>query len=301
MLNRALRLMDGDIITRMGFLIGDLHRQIEQLRKEQYAGTTTTNTFTVYRGQGRLISFNNFLSTSTVRKVSLGFAQNARRNPDRVGVLFIMKINPGQSTTPFASIAGISDFEEEEEILFSMHSLFRIQDIKHMAENNRLYEVNLVLTADNDPELSRLTEYIRKESCPNSQGWYRLDSVLSDIGQFHKAEEIYQVLLDQTNDDENKAPIYHQLGMLKRNRGKYEEAHTFYEKSLALYQKTLHPNHPDLASSYNNIGLVYENMDNYSKARTFYERAVQIAQQSLPSNHPTLQQRRKNLERAKNK
>ncbi|CAF0871682.1 unnamed protein product [Adineta steineri] len=28
MLNRALRLMDGDIITRMGFLIGDLHRQI---------------------------------------------------------------------------------------------------------------------------------------------------------------------------------------------------------------------------------------------------------------------------------
>ncbi|CAF1178755.1 unnamed protein product [Adineta steineri] len=121
------------------------------------------------------------------------------------------------------------------------------------------------------------------------------------MGQFHKAEEIYQVLLDQTNDDENKAPIYHQLGMLKRNRGKYEEAHTFYEKSLALYQKTLHPNHPDLASSYNNIGLVYENMDNYSKARTFYERAVQIAQQSLPSNHPTLQQRRKNLERAKNK
>ncbi|CAF0871700.1 unnamed protein product [Adineta steineri] len=93
--------------------------------------------------KGRLISFNNFLSTSTVRKVSLGFAQNARRNPDRVGVLFIIKINPGQSTTPFASIAGISDFEEEEEILFSMHSVFRIQDFKQIAENNRLYEVNL--------------------------------------------------------------------------------------------------------------------------------------------------------------
>ncbi|CAF1154900.1 unnamed protein product [Adineta steineri] len=303
MLNWALRLLDGDIIRRMGFFIGDLHRQIEQLRKEQYAGTTTTNTFTVYRGQG--LSTKDFEkkdeNQSTVRNVSLGFAQNAGRNPDQVGVLFIMKINPGQSTTPFASIAGISDFEEEEEILFSMHSVFRIQDFKQIAENNRLYEVNLVLTADNDPELSRLTEYIRKERCPNSQGWYRLGSVLSDMGQFHKAEEIYQVLLDQTNDDENKAPIYHQLGMLKRNQGKYEEALIFYEKSLALYQKTLHPNHPDLASSYNNIGLVYKNMDNYSKARTFYERAVQIAQQSLPSNHTTLQQRRKNLERAKNK
>ncbi|CAF0722733.1 unnamed protein product [Adineta steineri] len=182
MLNRALRLMDGDIITRVGFFIGDLHRQIEKLHQKQYASATAANTFTVYRGQGLstkdfekmmnikggLISFNNILSTSTVRKVSLGFAQNAGRSPDQVGVLFIMKINPGQSTTPFASIAGISDFQEEEEILFSMHSVFRIQDFKQIAENNRLYEVNLVLTADNDPELSRLTEYIRKESCPNS-------------------------------------------------------------------------------------------------------------------------------------
>ncbi|CAF1311292.1 unnamed protein product [Adineta steineri] len=91
MLNRALRLMNGDTITRMGFFIGDLHRQIEQLHREQYAGTTAANTFTVYRGQGLsiedfeqtmktkggLISFNNFLSTSMVRKVSLDFAQDA--------------------------------------------------------------------------------------------------------------------------------------------------------------------------------------------------------------------------------
>ncbi|CAF0925874.1 unnamed protein product [Adineta steineri] len=138
MLNRALRMMDGDIITHMGFFIGDLHRQIEQLHKEQYADATAAETFTVYRGQGLstgdfeqmsktkggLISFNNFLSTSTVRTISLGFAQDAARNPDQVGVLFIMKMNPAQSTTPFASIAGISDFQEEEEVLFSMHSVF---------------------------------------------------------------------------------------------------------------------------------------------------------------------------------
>ncbi|CAF0754538.1 unnamed protein product [Adineta steineri] len=166
-----------------------------------------------------------------------------------------------------------------------------------MAGSNRLYEVNLVLTADNDPELSRLTEYIRKERCPNSQGSYRLGSSLSDMGQFHKAEEISQVLLDQTNDDENKASIYHQLGMLKRNRGKYEEAHTFYEKSLALYQKTLHSNHPDLASSYNSIGAVHDSMENYPKALLSLEKTLKIQQQLLPSNHSTLQQRRKNLER----
>ncbi|CAF1029252.1 unnamed protein product [Adineta steineri] len=252
MLNRALRLMDGDIITNMGFFIGDLHRQIEQLHKEQYGGTTAADTFTVYRGQGLstgdfeqmmktkggLISFNNFLSTSTVRKISLGFAQDAARNPDQVGVLFIMKINPAQSTTPFASITGISEFQKEEEVLFSMHSVFRIQDIKQMGRNNRLYEVNLVLTADNDPELSRLTDYIRQESIPDSEGRERLGFVLFKMGQFNKAEDIYQVLLDQAKDDKNRAPIYPQLGILKRNQGKYAETLTFYEKSLAIYQKT---------------------------------------------------------------
>ncbi|CAF3923491.1 unnamed protein product [Adineta steineri] len=302
MLNRALRLMDGDIITRMGFFIGDLDRQIEQLHKEQYASTTAANTFTVYRGQGLstgdfkkmskikggLISFNSFLSTSTVRKVSLNFAQNATINPDQVGILFIMKIDPALSTTPFASIAGISDFQKEEEVLFSMHSVFRIQDIKQMGGYNRLYEVNLVLTADSDPELNRLTDYIRKESSPDAEGWARLGLVVWKMGQFDKAEDIYQVLLDQTNDDEVKAPIYHRLALIKDGQGKYEEGLTLYEKSLAIDQKTLPSNHPSLTSSYNNIGAVHYNMGNYPKALSYYEKDLEISQQSLPSNHPSL-------------
>ncbi|CAF4083555.1 unnamed protein product [Adineta steineri] len=263
MLNHALRLMDGDIITRMGFFIGDLHRHIKQLHQEQYVGTPVADTFTVYRGQrlstedfekmmktkGGLISFNNFLSTSKDRNISLGFAQGAMTNPDQVGVLFIIKIYPAQSTTPFASITSISDFEKEQEVLFSMHSVFRVQDIKQMGGNNRLYEVILTLTADNDPELSRLTDYIGKESSPNEEGWHRLGSVLQKMGQFDKAEDIYQVLLDQTNDDEEKASVYHQLGSIKDDQGKYGEALTFYEKSLAIHQKTLPSNHPDLASN----------------------------------------------------
>ncbi|CAF1423574.1 unnamed protein product [Adineta steineri] len=302
MLNCALRLMDGDIITRMGFFICDLHRHIEQLHREQYGSTTAANTFTVYRGQGLsikdfeqmmnikggLISFNNFLSTSKVRNISLSFAQDAARNPDQVGVLFIMKINPAQSPTPFASVAGISKFQGEEEVLFSMHSVFRIQDIKQMGGNNRLYEVNLTLTADNDPELNRLTDYIRQKSFPNADGWYRLGLVLMKIGQFDKAEDIYHVLLDQTNDDKNKAPIYGQLSSIKKDQGKYQEALTLYEQSLAIYQKILPPNHPSLASLYNIIGTVYAEMGNYPKALSYHEKALGIKQQSLPPNHSDL-------------
>ncbi|CAF4168483.1 unnamed protein product [Adineta steineri] len=302
MLNRALRLMDGDIITRMGFFISDLHRSIEQLHQKQYAGTTAANTFTVYRGQclstedfeklsivkGGLISFNNFLSTSKNRNISERFAQRATVNPDQVDILFIMKIDPTLPTTPFASIAGISYFKEEEEVLFSMHSVFRVQDIKQMRENNCSYEINLTLTADNDPEFKRLTEYIRQESYPDTEGWARLGLVLWKMGQFDTAEDIYHVLVDQTKDDKDKAPLYDQLGSIKRDQGKYEEALTFYEKSLAIDQKTLPSNHPNLAISYNNIGLVHKNMGNYPKALSSHEKALEIKQQSLPPNHPNL-------------
>ncbi|CAF1081550.1 unnamed protein product [Adineta steineri] len=306
MLNRALRLMDGDIITRIGFFISDLHRQIEQLHKEQYIGTTATNTFTVYRGQGLspadfeqmmknkggLISFNNFLSTSKDREVSYAFAESNSNNSDLFGVLFVMTVDLCQSTTPFASITGISNFQGEDEVLFSMHSIFRIQDIKQIGENNRLYKVNLTLTADNDPQLRRLTDYIRQENPPEEEeGWYRLGSLLRKMGQFDKAEDIYQVLLDQSKDNEDKASIYGQLGFIKEHKGKYQEALTFYEKSLAIDQKTYLPyfhNHPVLAESYNNIGNMHVRMGHYPKALSFYAKALEIQQQSLSHNHPSL-------------
>ncbi|CAF4187157.1 unnamed protein product, partial [Adineta steineri] len=164
MLNQALRLMDVDIIVRMGFFISDLHRDIERLHSEHFDGEQSDKTFTVYRGQclskedfiemtktkGGLLSFNNFLSTSKDRDVSLFFAPQAATNPDLIGVLFVMSINPTYSITPFASVTDVSYFHTEDEVLFSMHTIFRIEDIKSMGENHHLYQVNLTLTNENN-------------------------------------------------------------------------------------------------------------------------------------------------------
>jgi hypothetical protein len=106
--------------------------------------------------KGGLISFNNFLSTSKRREISFSFAQMAAANPDLVGVLFTMHIDPDQSTTPFASIREVSYFQTEDEVLFSMHTVFRICDIKPMDGKNRLYEVALTLNSDNDEDLNEL-------------------------------------------------------------------------------------------------------------------------------------------------
>ena len=302
MVNRALRFMDVDIIIKMGFFIKDLHQHIEQLHKEQFNGAHFHKKFIVYRGQGLskiefehmantkdgLISFNNFLSTSKDRSVSCYFAHGALANPDYMGALFIITIDPSQSTTPFASIKNLSDFKDEDEVLFGMQTVFRIGNITHMDENPRLFQVELSLTSDNDKDLPQLTDHIRKETFPNSRGWYRLGEVLRKMGQFDKSEEIYQILLEQTTHESEKAPIYNQLGLAKYNQGQYKEAITFYEKSLVIKEKTLPQHDPSLAISYNNIVEAYRSIGEYSKALSYYEKSLEIRQQSLPPNHPDL-------------
>ncbi|CAF1082145.1 unnamed protein product [Adineta steineri] len=302
MLNQALRSMDVDMILRMGFFIKDLYRDIQRLHSVQSDNHQPDETFTVYRGQGLpkddftemkkakggLLSFNNFLSTSKNRDVSLCFAPQVPTNLDLVGILFVISCNPTHSTTPFASISDVSYFQIENEVLFSMHTIFRIRDIKPMDEKNHLYQVNLILTNDKDQDLRTLTDSIRQEIFPDVEGWYRLGLLLIKMGQSDKAQEVYGVLLHQTTNESEKAPIYNQLGMIKDDQGKYSEALTYYEKALEIRQQSLPFNHPDLGDSYNNIGLVYCNMGDYPKAFSSHEKALAIRQQSLSFNHSNL-------------
>ena len=223
------------------------------------------------------------------RDVSLRFAQRGSTNPDMVSILFVMTIDPAQSTTPFASINDIGAYgDKEDEVLFAMHTTFRIQDIQSMGGNGRLFRVKLTLTSDNDKDLHALTDRIREESCPNSEGWYRLGIVLQKIGQPQKAQEVYEMLLEQQIEVSGKSPIYHQLGWMKYEQGEYQEAIEFYEKSFAIEEKITPLRHTNLAMSYNNISSVYSSMGEYPKALSSLEKALAIRQQSLPSTHPDL-------------
>jgi len=302
MLNRALRLMDVDIIIQMGFFICDLHKNIADLHSKQFSGQTSSQSFTVYRGQnlsqadfnqlkqnqGGLLAFNNFLSTSKNRETSLDFI---RRNPgkgDLVSVLFVMRIDPSIQNAQFANVDKISAISTEEEILFSMHSVFRTGQTKQFPGSIPIWEVTLTLTSDNDPELSKLTESIQKEASSSYKGWHRLGKLLITLAKFDKANELYEILLEQACDQNEKAYIFHQFGTIHDGQGNYNEAVEYYEKSLEISKKSLPANHSSLAILYNNIGLVYKSMGEYSKALEYYEKDLEISKKSLPENHPDL-------------
>ena len=54
-------------------------------------------------------------------------------------IVFRMVIDHSVSSAPFAAIQSVSYFETEEEILFSMHTIFRIGEITTM-DNNSLHK-----------------------------------------------------------------------------------------------------------------------------------------------------------------
>ncbi|CAF4339979.1 unnamed protein product, partial [Rotaria magnacalcarata] len=301
-LNRALREFNTRAMIKMSFFIRNLHRQLEQLQKEQFNVHETA--LMVYRGQalssedfnrllstkGGLLSFNNFLSTSKERDIANMFAASSKDISNvAVGVIFSITIDSSQlraSTTPFANIQHASAFEQEEEILFSMHTVFRVGEIKQSTTNSFIWEVELTLTNDNDPNLARLTKYMKKEI--DGKGWSRMGMLMLRVGHPDEAEMLYNELLENTTDDSDIASINHQLGYLKDNQGKYKEAISFYETSLEIRLKHLQKDDPSLAPTYSNIGSVYYNMGHYSKALTFFEKSNQIYENVLPVAHPDL-------------
>ncbi|CAF1198468.1 unnamed protein product [Adineta steineri] len=276
----------------------DLHQDIAHLHSQQYSKSNHWSSFVVYRGQslmrtdfekliklkGGLITFNNFLSTSTEQEVSLAFAQIAAINPGMVGILFVMSIDPSISSTPFADINETSYFRGEKEILFSMHSSFRIHDIYQLGSNHNVYQVNLTLTSDTDPDLHTLSEHIRDNSFPHKTGWYRLGNLLIQIGEFEQAQKIFEVMLHQTSNELEKGNIYHMLGAINYELGDYINAIELYEKSIEINQKILPPTHPDLAASYRNLGIVYDKMAKHSINHPLKEKPIEtiIAFNDLP-------------------
>ncbi|CAF1518456.1 unnamed protein product, partial [Rotaria sordida] len=312
MLNRGLRLMDVDIIIKMGFFIRHLHQHIQKLYPEQQQSSTkATAPFTVFRGQGLsvenfdkmkqtkggLMSFNNFLSTSENRQVSVKFArEGASKNSDMVGILFIMTIDPDictKSKIPFADVSQVGFFEgQEAEILFTTHTIFRIDRIKqiHDDHTDRLWKVHLTLVGNDNHELNTLTAHVRDEvnlKVP-IRGWSQLACILLKVGEPAKAEKLYKILLQKASSDKERSDYNHKLGWAYDDMGEYPKALTSYERSLEIRKIALPPNHPDLAQSYNNIAVVYDKMGEYSKALSSYEQSLEIHKIALPPNHPHL-------------
>ncbi|CAF3752481.1 unnamed protein product [Rotaria socialis] len=301
-LNRAQQMSDMKAMLKMTFFIQNLHHQLKLLHEQQ--ASDFSQQFIVYRSQrfsqedfqrlsnakGGLMSFNNFLSTTKEKPVAKKFAKRVLHTNNKiVSVIFIMTIDPNKispSTTPFALIGNDSAFRQDNEILFTIHTVFHVDKIQEIGHQNRLYEVYLTIADDSDPQLAAINSHLIEKIDGN--GWYRMGELMLQVGNFSQAKELYNELLKNVSNDNEKGLIYKTLGKAKLKQQEYQQAASLWEESLQFYMKALPQDHPDLAALHHDIGQVYNMLGDNVKALEYYNNEIRIREEAQSSNHPDL-------------
>jgi tetratricopeptide (TPR) repeat protein len=180
---------------------------------------------------------------------------------------------------------------EEQEILFSMHTVFRIGQMQRIKD--RLWEVNLTFTSDNNSQLKRLTDYVRDEVGVVS-GWFRMGILMQIMGKFQEALDIYDNILETNQDDDlnsfgmSKDLLCLSVSTSERQAGNYSKALLHLEKTLQNYPSTNSSDHRMFGNICQSMASSYYLLGNYPKALSSLEKAIEILQKYLPSNHPDL-------------
>ena len=74
--------------------------------------------------------------------------------------------------------------------------------------------------------------------------------------------------------------------MVQSELREYAAAKQSYEQALAIFRKSLPPDHPVIATSLGNLGLVQFELREYAAAKQSHEQALAICRKSLPPGPP---------------
>ena len=74
--------------------------------------------------------------------------------------------------------------------------------------------------------------------------------------------------------------------MLKLAR--YTEAEPLFRRALAIREKSLGPDHPDVANSLNGLAALLNDTDRRAEAEPLFRRALAIWEKSLSPDHPNV-------------
>ncbi len=107
----------------------------------------------------------------------------------------------------------------------------------------------------------------RLANCYNFKGNYAVAKQ-----NLRLAESVYTSLQDSAS----LIKVYITYGAMYGMQSKYDSSIIFFEKSMAIAERTR--NKPDLETIYSNIGISYEMQSNYSQALQYQQKALSLAE-----------------------
>ncbi|CAF1118848.1 unnamed protein product [Didymodactylos carnosus] len=298
-LNKALRLQDIDLLFSMRFLIKDIS---QQLKDEHRKFVEKKGVMRVYRGQavateeinklrcgeGQLISFNNFLSTSLDKDEALMFARQIVSSDALQRVFFEIKVDTRLETRAFADISDMSYFQSEKEVLLTLGSVFRLENVM-FDEREALWCVKLTLCNENDQDMKEMYEYQKKSVGGGDEeaSLLSLGFLLHNMGEYGKAKQYYTRVLEELSDDDINVAVCHKgLGEVSADQGECDVALDHLNEAVKLYKKFQHAHDTlDIANCYYWIGAVHRLKEEYETALSYLNKDLAIKQAKLPADH----------------
>jgi tetratricopeptide (TPR) repeat protein len=305
LLNKALRTQNIEIIFKFRFFINDLHNQIKELHQGYLATTHSSHDITVYRGQritmteleslknnvNQLISMNSFLSATTIRCVAEIFAdtndQHNQTSPLQ-SVLFIIDVaDITKDTTPFAFIQNYSCCPDEEEVLFTIGAIFKVQSVTEDT-NKKMWHVHLQLNKQQNEACQDVFRYmiqqIGSEPGPLSLGWF-----LYRTSDFSKAERYVELMLTQLSaNDRERGNAYNLLGLIYKDLKQLQKSIDCYKKALDIYSHPSFYNSSQVVAIHYNLGLAYLALGDNKNADEHRRQADLHLMNSSQTNNPLL-------------
>jgi tetratricopeptide (TPR) repeat protein len=250
LINKALRTQDIDIIMKFRFFIKDLHNQLVQMHEiyKKMLEQSNKTEFTVYRGQminanelitlqnniNNVMSTNSFFSTSSNSSVACDFAGDGSGRPLYESVLLQIHVRTNIKTKPYAKVGRSSVMNDEDEIVFSLGTMFSIDSVELLTDTLWLVDISLIKQPDQD--LQDLFDGYKMDIEKSSSDHLTLGIFLTHIGEYVRATHYYNILLVKPNLDPNiLVCVYYNLAMVCCEQGLYDEAMKHLEKCTIAY------------------------------------------------------------------
>ncbi|CAF0861109.1 unnamed protein product [Rotaria sordida] len=284
LLNRALHIIDFEILYSIRFFLIDLYFEIEN----KYKNIKNQEYLIVYHAQimsieeieklkkyiGCLISINHFLSTSRNKNLLLSiFQQNFSTY---INVLFEIHVNLSNETIILTDISSYNSIYQEKEILFNINSLLKIDSIEYDSINN-LWNIKLIANHDETKHINEYLKWIQNETDYHSTMIYFGHLLWNNLGQMTQAKNYFHILLKSLSNNHTDIPkIYIELGHINNEIGEYNSALHNYQCALNIYQKQIPKDNICIISSLNYIGIIYKHMSKIDRAIDYYRQSLDI-------------------------
>jgi tetratricopeptide (TPR) repeat protein len=119
--------------------------------------------------------------------------------------------------------------------------------------------------------------------------WERCEELLRHAETVAEYADAANIVLDAAGR------LYNQTGLYLRGRAQYSAARQNLERAVAIGERNLGKEHPDVATYYNNLGVLLKDMGELPAAKTYYEQAIAIGEKTLGKEHPDVATRYNNL------